>query len=573
MERQNNGTMSDEILAFPDTNIAKATLNDNSHDQQEATTAIIQAAYDDAMDDIHTRFVLNLPDEELETSDRIFFQLEQAFWFYDDFICDSSDLPLPRFKNLRPFAQTMFQMSPLLQEDKFDQMWAEFCHYKRNISTYGSILLNAAGDKIVLTQVYFGKAWTFPAGKVNQHETGSEAGARETYEETGFDPNCLYGLTKQMKDEADAAGGSLPWKPLDEEDALVFIDGGKRRTLYVCRGVPEDFHFTPVARKEVSDVEWRSLDDLPKKSFAVFPFMQQLRRWVKKNNKTNVKNTKTPAKKRTGSASRSRNNSCGRDSRGRVREDDPLISSGLAESGEDDGWTEEDMFKANEIILGRKITYDGSPHHFSDKGFDGLDPHAFHVVGGGFMNSGGGIRNLAPPPDKSRLQPLFRLHGAEDVGLEPFFGEDSPWSESTKGNVAPTIKLAKKSQSQKKDKKKVPLEGNAGKTLLSLLQNPTMIPEKSTVMESSEGFNVFLTDAEVTARSQHTKAISVSVTERLALFRLQRAESQKRHLGIRSEIDEWIRNLLQPLPTKDFGDFRFDTNAIIKAMETLTVKS
>ena len=173
MERQNNGTMSDEILAFPDTNIAKATLNDNSHDQQEATTAIIQAAYDDAMDDIHTRFVLNLPDEELETSDRIFFQLEQAFWFYDDFICDSSDLPLPRFKNLRPFAQTMFQMSPLLQEDKFDQMWAEFCHYKRNISTYGSILLNAAGDKIVLTQVYFGKAWTFPAGKVNQHETGS----------------------------------------------------------------------------------------------------------------------------------------------------------------------------------------------------------------------------------------------------------------------------------------------------------------------------------------------------------------------------------------------------------------
>ena len=570
--------MSDEMIAFPDSDIVKASTlddNDNGHcqDLQETTKAIVQAAYEDALDDIHTRFVLNLPDEELATSDRIFFQLEQAFWFYDDFICDSSDLPLPRFKNLRPFAQTMFQMSPLLQEDNFDQMWAEFCHYKRNISTYGSILLNAAGDKIVLTQVYFGKAWTFPAGKVNQHETGSEAGARETYEETGFDPNCLYGLTKQMKDEADATGDRLPWKPLDEEDALVFVDGGKRRTLYVCRGVPENFPFTPVARKEVSDVEWRSLDDLPKKSFAVFPFIHQLRRWVKKNNKTTVRNTKSPAKKRTGSASRSRNNSRGRDSRGRVREDDPLVSSGLAESGEDDGWTEEDMFKTNEMILGRKITYDGSTHHFSDNSFDGLDPHAFHVVGGGFMNSGGGIRSLAPRPEKSRLQPLFRLHGTEDVGLEPFFGEDSPWSESTKGNVAPTIKTPKTLQSKTNEKIEDSSEENAGETLLSMVQNSTKSPDEPTVMKSSEGCHDFLTDAEVTARSQNTKATSASVTERLAMFRLQRAESQKRHLEMMREIDEWKRKLLQPLPTRDFGDFRFDTEAIIKAMEAVMVKS
>ena len=42
----------------------------------------------DALDEVHTRFVLNVPQEELGTSERIFFQLEQAWWYYEDLICD-----------------------------------------------------------------------------------------------------------------------------------------------------------------------------------------------------------------------------------------------------------------------------------------------------------------------------------------------------------------------------------------------------------------------------------------------------------------------------------------------------
>ena len=38
----------------------------------------------------------------------------------------------------------------------------------------------------------------FPAGKVNQNEDGCDAGARETYEETGFDPNCNLGKTRDI---------------------------------------------------------------------------------------------------------------------------------------------------------------------------------------------------------------------------------------------------------------------------------------------------------------------------------------------------------------------------------------
>jgi len=576
---------SDSPSAFySDSDMANNDATVTNCQATTAATSAINIAYEDALDDVHTRFVLNLPDEELASSDRIFFQLEQAYWFYDDFICDRSELDIPRFKSLRPFAQKMFQISPLLDYNNFDQMWEEFTHYKRTISTYGTILLNAAGDKMILCQMYFGNSWTFPAGKVNQNETGRDAGARETYEETGFDPHCFYGLTKQMKDEADAKGTRLPWKPsLDEDDGLVVVDGGKRRTLYVCRGVPEDFPFEPVARKEVSEVGWHSFDDLPKKSFAVFPFIQQLKRWVKQsNNKNGAKKNKTPAKKRSGSAKKpnSRNSSRGRDSRGKVREDDALIVAGLAQPGEEIGWTEDDMFKANETILGRKITYNGSPHHFAEKGFDGIDPHAFHVVGGGFMNSGGGIASLAPPPDKSRLQPLFRPEGACDDGdhivLQPFFVEDSPWIEPVAAvpKIQPTVETFTQQKKPGKSKKSnnIPLE-NSGKALLSMLQKPMENNEKQSAFEASEGFSVFLTDAEVTARSQQVKIEETVLNERLYQLRLQREESQWLHGQTKREIEEWVQNRPQSSPTDTFGDFRLDTSAIIKAMEAAMVKS
>ena len=299
-------------------------------------------AYEEAMDDVHTRFILNLPDEELQSAPRIFFQLEQAWWFYDDFICDGAAAaaaaaakakakeggdggggnrkkgkkkknppttePLPRFKHVKPFSLAMFQLSPLLRPmlPRFEEMYEEFSQYKRAISTYGTILLDDTATRVALCRVYNGKAWTLPGGKVNQNEHGRDAAARETYEETGFDPNAESGAsarwTKEVagasppKDDApsdEEDGGSspgrpaLPWAALREEDKLVYVEGDtrKRRTCYVCRGVPLDFPFRPVARKEVAEVAWHELDALPKHTYAVLPFLAQLRRWIKRDNR------------------------------------------------------------------------------------------------------------------------------------------------------------------------------------------------------------------------------------------------------------------------------------------------
>ena len=39
-----------------------------------------------ALDDLVARFIVNLPDEELKTFQRIGFHLEQAHWYYIDFL-------------------------------------------------------------------------------------------------------------------------------------------------------------------------------------------------------------------------------------------------------------------------------------------------------------------------------------------------------------------------------------------------------------------------------------------------------------------------------------------------------
>jgi 8-oxo-dGTP pyrophosphatase MutT (NUDIX family) len=696
-----------------------AEMNDTTAGVADADAAegvVIQiTSAEDALDDVHTRYIVNMPDEEFHTfqegnsnssnenanhCNNIFFQLEQAWWFYDDFYCDN-DATLPRYSSLKPFGKKMFSWSPLLQprQSEFATLWAIFMKYKNKISTYGTILMNQDCTHIVLCQTYGGKSWTVPSGKVNPGENGVLAGARETYEETGFDPDCHLGLTKKMKHDAgltvstlgpdglptkessteevkqlaDQQKQHLGWFPLREEDALTYVEqpSGKRRTCYVCRGVPMDFSFEPVCRKEVGDIQWHALSDIPKKSYAVIPFVKQLKRWIKRRvkNKSGGGNNKggagaagngngsktpnqTPKKERrqknsnsneaaaapggTGSTSKkdransegeggessigsggvkgdpasstkkkkkkkekkllvqaevttvtgtggggtstsdsrsaSRSGSRGRNrdrSNSVAKETDDIVKAGLASPGEKDGWSEEDMFRVNEQIMGRPIDYDGNPHKFVSETEDGMACHRFHVVGGTFMNSpamgdagtrsGGGpasIGKIAPPPSQSRLQPLFRSQNADQevdvddpMPFQPFFTDAgmSPWGEMGMGmvpdvpaasdtnvnvdtNVAPftsttttatTTVATPKKKASSPNKSKI-INNHTDQGLLELLKRHSSSALGSSTrtvnVESgadagasakvlmSNSFNdLFLTDQEITSRSQATK--------------------------------------------------------------------
>jgi len=524
---------------------ATAVIADDSGDEEEEDEQDNNEEsqdFLDSLDEVHTRFLLNVPPEELSTSERIFFQLEQAWWYYEDLICDKLEqeqgyCPLPRFANLKPFSKRLFEFSPLLRgcyddlDKSFNTLWKEFTIYKRKISTYGCILLNEDCTHVVLCKLYKSNVWTFPAGKINHNEIGVDAAARETYEETGFDPHCEpgRGLTAQWLSSSDPEeNNKITWSYplLDEEDALAFVEqpSGKQRTCYVCCGVPEDFPFEPVCRKEVDNIEWIDLRDIKDyKSFAVLPFIGKLKKWIKRrynnnsnNNTISNKEKKTKKKKerkanksrpksrpksRDKSSTRDKSSSRQRQSSRKKEREQQLVDAGLmASMGDSARWTAEEMFEANSKLQGGRIVeYDGNPHEFAEKGFGiddeatgqkRVDPHSFRVVGGSFMNSqhGDQLAEVAAANAGANYQPLVRENGTggggdddDDArGLQPFFSQHgvTPW-----GDVVEEAKSDDDDDDVQSFAEDPATDNNnnnqAGRDLLSMLQQKDPTTNKS----------------------------------------------------------------------------------------------
>ncbi|KAF9889596.1 mRNA-decapping enzyme subunit 2 [Aspergillus nanangensis] len=247
---------------------------------------------EDWLDDLCARFIINLPREELEQVERICFQVEEAQWFYEDFI-RPLDPALPSLP-LRAFALRIFQHCPLMSswsEYHHTTAFSEFLAYKTRVPVRGAILLNREMDEVVLVKGWKkGANWSFPRGKINKDEKDLDCAIREVYEETGYDVR--------------EAG-------LIENDADVqYIEMSLREQhmrLYVIRDVPKDTYFEPRTRKEISKIEWYKLSDLPtqkrnknglnpdavaaNKFYMVAPFLNPLRRWIAQQKRRNTKSS------------------------------------------------------------------------------------------------------------------------------------------------------------------------------------------------------------------------------------------------------------------------------------------
>ncbi len=140
-----------------------------------------------------TRASISLDDviQELASVDRLFFQLEQAWWWYEDFLADNDD-SLPHFSQ-ENFTRKFFQHCPLLRplHGQFDALQKKFMLWKGKIPVVGCILLNVSRKKVLLVKNWKGNGRTFPRGKINQGESDRDAAVREVQEETGFDPAPL----------------------------------------------------------------------------------------------------------------------------------------------------------------------------------------------------------------------------------------------------------------------------------------------------------------------------------------------------------------------------------------------
>ncbi|KAM5345538.1 hypothetical protein ACJ41O_011399 [Fusarium nematophilum] len=242
-----------------------------------------QMQLEDWLDDLCVRFIINLPQEDLSSVARICFQVEEAQWFYEDFI-RPLDPTLPSM-TLRTFCLRIFQHCPLLASfsvENHTKAFEEFLEYKTRVPVRGAILLNEAMDSTVLVKGWKkGANWSFPRGKINKDEDDLDCAVREVYEETGLDLG---------------AAGLVPTEHKPKYIEIAMREQHMR--LYVFRDVPMDTKFEPKTRKEISKIEWYKLSELPSfrrkngqnndaasipnanKFYMVAPFLAPLKKWV-----------------------------------------------------------------------------------------------------------------------------------------------------------------------------------------------------------------------------------------------------------------------------------------------------
>ncbi|ODV80280.1 DCP2-domain-containing protein, partial [Suhomyces tanzawaensis NRRL Y-17324] len=195
------------------------------------------------LEDLLVRFLVNVPNEDLLSIERVFFQVEEAQWFYTDFVKQLNP-SLPGMK-MKSFAPKFLEKCPLIWKwgNPSDAI-QRFGKYKSMIPVRGVALFNKDLSKVVLVQGTELNTWSFPRGKISKDESDIDCAAREVYEETGFDANGM----------------------IDENDVIERTIKGKNYKIYLVKNVPEDYNFQPVARNEISKIEWFDIKALQKKN-------------------------------------------------------------------------------------------------------------------------------------------------------------------------------------------------------------------------------------------------------------------------------------------------------------------
>ncbi|XP_049871473.1 m7GpppN-mRNA hydrolase [Pectinophora gossypiella] len=242
----------------------------------------------DILDDLCSRFIINIPPEDRDNLVRICFQIELAHWFYLDYYCTDESTNLHPC-GIREFAAHIFQHVPQLRghASSLDEVLKNWREYKQTVPTYGAILLDTDLTHVLLVQSYWTKAsWGFPKGKVNEDEEPWVCAAREVLEETGFDISKL----------------------INKNDYIEAMIHDQIVRLYIIGNIPRDTKFQPRTRNEIKACEWFPLADLPSNKkdmtpkmkmgvspnafFMVLPFVKRMRRWVAERNPKSFRRTR-----------------------------------------------------------------------------------------------------------------------------------------------------------------------------------------------------------------------------------------------------------------------------------------
>lgn len=237
----------------------------------------------DILDDLGSRFIINVPEGQRDDLIRICFQIELAHWFYiDEYATNPKYKPLKlRECFYREFFEHMLNHVGFLRVhlDNIDVILEEFRVYKLNVPTYGAIILNPDLSKVLIVCSWWSRtSWGFPKGKVNELEAPEKCAIREVMEEIGFDISSRLNPRQYICKEIM----------------------GQKSCLYLIPGVSEDTHFEPRTKREIRNIQWfpvaglpnfrkEELSDDPRLNplsltancmFMIQPFVPEIRLWI-----------------------------------------------------------------------------------------------------------------------------------------------------------------------------------------------------------------------------------------------------------------------------------------------------
>ncbi|ODV91732.1 hypothetical protein CANCADRAFT_30068 [Tortispora caseinolytica NRRL Y-17796] len=238
-----------------------------------------QCSFNEVLDDLWARFVVNTPAEEIQSVERVGFLIEEAHWFYLDFAREQN--PKLRKLDFKTFCSLTLQKCPGLSHlgNKTKDAYLHFMAYKASVPVRGAIILTPDMRQTLLVKGWDkSSGWAFPKGKINKDEPDHECAIREVKEEIGFD------ISPYLK----------------KEDYIDLNLRGRSTRLYIVVGVDANTSFQPQTRKEISAVGWFRLADLaqlvPKgKDSALSRFTPPLLKFVasKTENKSSKKKSKS----------------------------------------------------------------------------------------------------------------------------------------------------------------------------------------------------------------------------------------------------------------------------------------
>ena len=288
----------------------------------------------------------------------LLFEVEKAFWFYLDFWREH-DPSLPAL-NMKDFSRRLFGHCAMLQPyaNNVDNILAQWNTYKREVPTFGAVVLDETLTKVLLVRGWNSKSWGWPKGKVNKNEDHLLCAAREVQEEIGFDVS--------------------PY--ISNERIISIKDGAVVMKLFVAPGVPESTYFETQTRKEISEIKWFPIKALRSengpKMYSVSPVLGRLQSWIA-DFKRSLSRSKTPERK--GSPAQNKKSSkkgkkgsgSDGDESGRTVPREEMDAAGVARDnvqtfgGEVKGFSVEDMFRVNEEKFGVISSY--SLDHYTTK--------------------------------------------------------------------------------------------------------------------------------------------------------------------------------------------------------------